>query len=285
MGASFMWPRKKQPVIIRHAIVTGASSGIGRELVRQMVLHKAFEDVRVIATARRTDRLEELAALLPPGRVLIFPADLAKHDDRLALWQFAQSRLGKIDLLVNNAGLGAYGPFHQLTDDQISRIFAVDVEAVIHLTSLALKQMIPAGTGQIVQVSSILGEVGIPYSSAYVAAKHAVNGLVKSVRYELAGTGVKIWAACPGQTESEFRKTAGQGFATDRGRNAEPTHKVVSGILKGITSGYSGALLYPTWTPWLIAQVARISPGLWDTIMVRYGKKVAFDDRGPAEIQ
>lgn len=261
------------------AVITGASSGIGWELVNQLTKHPALSGIRIVATARRGDRLAELVNSCPTGSVIPFQADLAKADDRARLWEFVNETLGTPDLLVNNAGLGTYGLFQDQGSEQINQIFRVDVEAVMDLTALALRPMIKRNSGQIVQISSILGEVGIPYSSTYVAAKHAVNGLVKSVRYELSGTGVKIWAACPGQTVSEFRQVAGQGNATTRGRTAEPTSKVVAGIVNAIVRGHSRAFLYPTWRPWIIAHLVRLSPALWDLLMVRYGKYISEENK------
>lgn len=266
------------PTIPKTAIITGASSGIGQELVRQLATHPNVPQIQIIATARRRERLEELAAECPPGRVTPFVADLSKPNERSDLWQFSRSRFTNLDLLVNNAGLGAYGRFEETEPAQIQSIFSVDVEAVFDLTSKAIAWMKPAATGQIVQVSSVLGEVGLPYSATYVAAKHAVNGLVKSLRPELAGSGVTVWAACPGQTESEFRQVAGQGRATQRGRFAESTEVIAGSILKAILRGHRKAFFYPSWNPWVIAQLARISPSLWDMMMVRYGRKFARDD-------
>lgn len=268
---------------ITGAIITGASAGIGRELVRQLVSHPALKNLSVVVTARRADRLQELEASLPPGRIHVFPADLFSVRDRAALFEFALAMLPRLDLVVNNAGLGAYGPFETMSPEKIRSIFAVDFEALADLTARAIRDMKPRGYGQIVQVSSILGEVGLPYSAAYVAAKHAVNGLVKSLHYELVGSGVSVWAACPGQTVSEFRQTAGQGNASQKGRHAEPTEKVVAGIVRGIVRHQPKALYYPTWNPWMIAQLARISPRFWDFIMVRYGRQIARDDLGPSE--
>ena len=260
------------------ALITGASSGIGREIVRQLANHPSLPNLQIIATARRIQRLEELATQCPPGKVLPFAADLANPHDRHALWLFAQSRFGSLDLLVNNAGLGAYTRFEESDLQQIQTILNVDVEAVFDLTAKAIAWMKPAHSGQIVQISSILGEVGLPYSATYVAAKHAVNGLVKSLRPELAGTGVNVWAACPGQTESEFRQVAGQGRATARGSLAEPTGLIVQSIVKAIVYGQRKPFYYPSWNPWGIAHLAWLSPALWDTIMVRYGRKFARDD-------
>lgn len=265
---------------IRTAIVTGASSGIGQELVRQLVRHPDLRELRVIAVARRGDRLEALAAEFPTGKVLPYVADLTSETDRFALIRWAQDRFGNLDLLINNAGLGNYAAFEK-TDKQVVRtILALDVEAVVDLSAQAVEWMKPVGNGQIVQISSILGEVGLPYSSIYVAAKHAVNGLVKSVRYELAGTGVSMWAACPGQTVSEFRVVAGSREGKAKGKTAEPTEKVVAGIVRAIVRGQSRALYYPTWNPWIMAHVAWVSPRLWDVIMRRYRRTIEIEDLG-----
>jgi len=260
------------------ALITGASSGIGMELVRQLLRHKDLKDLKIIATARRLDRLEKLASEFQDGRVIPFAADLASPDDRERLWNFALHQFSQLDLIVNNAGFGTYCRFEEGDISQVQKIFKVDVEAVFDLTARSMAWMKPAGSGQIVQISSILGEVGLPYSATYTAAKHAVNGLVKSLRPELAGTGVSIWAACPGRTVSEFRETAGEGRTSVRGKHAEPTETVVAGIVRGILRGHSRPLLYPTWKPWLIAHVAWACPRLWDQIMIRYGRKFAAED-------
>lgn len=267
-----------KPNIIKTAIVTGASSGIGREIVRLMANHPELPQIEIIATARRRNRLDELAAQCPPGRVVPFIADLSKSHDRNALWAFTQNRFSTLDLLVNNAGLGAYTRFEESDLEQIQNLLAVDVEAVFDLTAKAIAWMKPAQSGQIVQISSILGEVGLPYSATYVAAKHAVNGLVKSLRPELAGSGVSIWAACPGQTESEFRQVAGQGQASSKGTLAEPTELIASSIVKAIMKGRRRPFFYPSWNPWLISRLAWLAPALWDAIMIRYGRNFARYD-------
>lgn len=267
-----------RPNRIKTAIITGASSGIGREMARQLARHPDLPDIQIIATARRQERLEELAGECPVGSIIPFRADLAKPFDRNALWTFATERFATLDLLVNNAGLGAYCRFEESDLTQIQNILSVDVEAVFDLTAKAIAWMKPAQCGQIVQVSSILGEVGLPYSATYVAAKHAVNGLVKSLRPELTGSGVYVWAACPGQTESEFRNVAGQGRATAKGSFAEPTEAIAKSIVRAVIKGRRTPFFYPSWNPWCIAHLAWLSPALWDALMVRYGRKFARDD-------
>jgi short-subunit dehydrogenase len=130
--------------------------------------------------------------------------------------------------------------------------------------------MTARGSGQILQISSVLGFVGIPESAAYAASKHAVNGLVKSLRYELAGTGVRVWAACPGRTESEFSEVAGRGAARPPSwPGREPTDRVVRGIVRGLDG--RRAFVLPTWRAWMVVAAASWLPGPVDWLMTRLG--------------
>jgi uncharacterized protein len=255
---------------IRHqgnALVTGASSGIGRELVCQLVRDRGMT---VLATARRRDRLESLSAELPPGRVQIFAGDLADQAFRQALWEKAEAMPGGIDLLVNNAGLGNYRELEAQDPEAIRQIIEINVIALIDLTRKAIASMKPRGSGQILEVSSVLGFIGLRDSAVYVASKHAVSGLVKSLAYELEGTGVRIWAACPGRTESEFRQVALGDQAAPSGKpsHGEPTERIVRAIVRGI-DGRSRFLL-PSWRAWAIVTLAHWLPGLFDAVMSRW---------------
>jgi uncharacterized protein len=251
-----------------HAVVTGASSGLGRELVRQLVRDRGMT---VLATARRLDRLESLASELPAGSVIPMAGDLADAEFRRALWQRALALPGGVDLLVNNAGVGHYSEFAEQDPERIRQIIEINLMALIDLSQKAARHMKDRGAGQILQVSSVLGFVGIAESAAYVASKHAVNGLVKSLRYELAGTGVRVWAACPGRTVSEFSEVAGRGAAkAPSWPGREPTERVVRGIVRGLDS--RRAFVLPTWRAWLVVTVASWLPGpLLDRLMTRFG--------------
>lgn len=251
------------------ALVTGASSGLGRELVRQFVLDRGMT---VLASARRLDRLESLAAELPEGRVVVLAGDLADPDFRRALWERAEAMPGGLDVLVNNAGLGRYDDFAAQDFDSVRQIIEINVLALMDLTQRAAAHMRRRGSGQIVQVSSVLGFMGMPYSAVYVASKHAVNGLVRSLRYELRGTGVRVWAACPGRTESEFSRVAsGDLQATGPVLHGEPTAKVVRAIVRGLDG--RSAFLLPTWKAWLVVAVAHWLPGPFDWFMSRWSRR------------
>jgi uncharacterized protein len=252
---------------VRNALVTGASSGIGRELVRQLVRDRGMT---VLASARRLDRLESLAAELPPGRVQIAVGDLADPTFRQKLWEQAEAMPGGLDLLVNNAGLGSYAELETQGPDAIRQIIEVNLVALIDLTQKAIRYMRNRRTGQVLQMSSVLGFIGLRDSAVYVASKHAVNGLVKSLAYELRDTGVRVWAACPGRTESEFRTVALGDHASEAtsSSHGEPVAKVVRTIVRGIEG--RSTFLMPSWSAWAIVTLAHWLPGPFDFVMSRW---------------
>ena len=254
---------------IAHALVTGASSGLGREMVRQLVLDRG---VTVLATARRLDRLEQLVAELPPGRVQVLAGNLTDASFRERLWQLAIDLPGGLDLLINNAGAGHYAEFADQDPGAIRQIVELNVMALMDLSQKAAHYMRARRSGQILQISSFLGFVGIPYSAVYVASKHAVNGLVRSLKYELRGTGVRIWAACPGRTASEFTSRAlGAGDGQGGIPTGEPTTRVVRAILRGLDD--RRIFLVPSWTAWAGLKVAEWCPPLYDWFVVRWATR------------
>ena len=247
------------------ALVTGASSGLGREIVRRLVLDRKMA---VLATARRSDRLATLRDELPPGSVDILGGDLADPGFRERLWAWAEGRSGRVDLLVNNAGLGDYSEFAEQDFDAIRRIFEVNLFALMDLTRRAIRHMRPRGSGQILQISSTLGSVGMPYAAAYVASKHAVDGLVKTIRYELKGTGIRVWAAWPGRIRTEFRSVAMGARRIDHASQGEPVERVARGILRGL-DGREG-FRAPTLTARAILSAAYWLPGPFEWFMMRW---------------
>lgn len=253
---------------LRTALVTGASAGIGRELVRQLVRDRGMI---VLATARRLDRLESLAAELPAGKVLVEAGDLADADFRARLWARAEALPGGCDLLVNNAAFGHYADFADEDQAVIDRMVQVNIIALMDLTRRALIFMKARNFGQICQISSTLGFVGLPFSATYVSTKHAVNGLVKGLAFELRGTGVRVWAACPNRTVSEFH-----GVALDRpaeahairGAHADPTDQVVRRIVRGLDSRRT--FIRPSLSAWGVTTLAHWLPGPFDWFMARW---------------
>lgn len=178
------------------AVVTGASSGIGAATVRAL----AGEGYTVIATARRKDRLEALAAELPD--ISIFPADLTKADDVATLTQFCIEK--KVELLVNCAG----GAFDASTvadgDPEIWRkSYEVNVIATLRITQALIPSMITAGKGQIVFVTSTAGHRAYENGGSYVAAKFAERSLAHTLRLELNGQPIRVTEIAPGMVKTD----------------------------------------------------------------------------------
>jgi uncharacterized protein len=181
-------------------MVTGASSGIGAALAKVFSRRGA----RVVLTARRRDRLEETAAGCP-GETLIVPADLVAETHREALVGKSMDRWGRIDILMNNAGLGMYGDFSASTQDQWRRLFEINLFSVVFLTQTVLPIMMRQKQGLIVNTASIGGLMAHSnHVTPYVASKHALVGFTRGLAMDLKGTGIRVLAACPHLTDTEF---------------------------------------------------------------------------------
>ncbi len=196
----------------RVAIVTGASSGLGARFARVLDAVGA----RVVISARRADRLERLAADLTDA--VVVPGDLSAAADRERLVETALAETGRIDVLVNNAGLArAVGIEHESLES-FEEVMELNVTAVWHLCKLARDALIADGGGSIVNVASMLGHVGsTPVKQAsYCASKGAVVNLTRELALQLARKNVRVNALCPGWFPSEM--TA--GMETDPGAQA-----------------------------------------------------------------
>jgi short-subunit dehydrogenase len=210
---------------------------------------------------------------------VVVAGDLADPDFRRRLWEQAEALPGGLDLLVNNAGVGHYDEFVEQDPDAIRRIVELNVMALFDLTQRAVRHMKARGSGQVLELSSVLGFVGLPYSAVYVASKHAVNGFVTSLRYELRGTGVRVWAACPGQTESEFFETAlGDGPKHGQPPRGASTETVVRAIVRGLDR--KARFVFPGFVPWATVTLAHWLPGPFDWAMGRwagrfFGRQIA----------
>lgn len=194
------------------ALVTGASSGIGREFARQL----AQRGHGVTLVARRADRLEELAEELRAKRRIraeVIPADLTDEaaTDRL-IDQIADRGLD-VEVLVNNAGFGIYAPFGSLDLDQEYRQIALLVRAVVQLTGRVLPGMVERGRGAIIDMSSTAGFQPLPGNANYSACKAFVLTHAEALHDELKPRGITVTAVCPGPVRTEFQETSDAAFA------------------------------------------------------------------------
>lgn len=195
----------------RVAIITGASSGIGRATAALF----AERGAAVALVARNEDRLRALAKELEAAgcRALVCPTDVTDADARVALIEHVQAGLGRIDVLVNAAGIIASGRVDDTTLEAWRAMFVLNVEAVFHLTQLATPALVEA-KGSVVNVSSVCGTRAFPGILSYCSSKAALDQFTGCAALELAPQGVRINAVNPGVVVSELHRRS--GFDDDR---------------------------------------------------------------------
>jgi len=184
------------------AIVTGASSGIGAAVARDL----ASRGTIVIAAARRREMLEAVVADCRRGAPGSEAAvcDVGERDQIEALCRDALSRHGKVDVLVNNAGIPMRVHATRLTAEQVDRVMRIDFFGAVWPTLVLLPSMLERRSGHIVNVSSVAGRLPSAREAGYTAAKHALNGWSDVLAVDLYGTGVKVHTVNPGPIKTEI---------------------------------------------------------------------------------
>jgi short-subunit dehydrogenase len=193
----------------QRALVTGASSGIGLELARCL----AEEGANLLLVARRTDRLEALAAELKQKHgveAVAMTCDLARPDAGKELFDRTEGAGLAVDVLVNNAGFGNYDEFVAIPWEKHASMLQVNIVALTQLTHLFTPKMVERRHGHVMNVASIGAYLPCPTFAAYAASKAYVRDLTEALDYELKRTGVRAISVCPGGTTTEFLATANQ---------------------------------------------------------------------------
>jgi short-subunit dehydrogenase len=217
------------------ALVTGASAGIGVALARDL----AASGTHLVLTARRKDRLEELAKELRAAHGVmteVFAADLADPNASEKIFAFTQEHGLEVDLLINNAGFGRYGEFHSVEKQRLLDMVQVNCNAVVHLTRLYLPQMVARRRGDVLILASTASFQAVPYISTYAATKAFDLLFAEGLAEEMKPYGIRVCALCPGSTESEFHAVSGQEKFQ---RSAETAEKVARTGLKALAAGKS----------------------------------------------
>jgi len=189
-------------------LVTGASSGIGREIARLL----AAEGARLVVTARRAERLEALAKeLVASGAAScdVVVADLAERGAVDRVVEMSERHLGAVDALVNNAGFAVPGPFLRSDLERTRAMLEVNVVAATALMRRVLLGMVRRERGGVLNVASVAAFQGAPYQAGYAGTKAYLLNLSESVHQEVKASGVAVTALCPGVTDTEFFEAAG----------------------------------------------------------------------------
>ena len=183
-------------------IVTGASSGIGRAIA----IGLAEKGARVLASARREGRLQRLTAEIAEsgGSASYCVGDVTVPGDRQTLVDRACQELGGLDALINNAGLGGMGEFHQADPERVRQVMELNFFAPVELIRMVLPQLRNGRSPIIVNVSSVLGHFAVPNKSEYCASKFALHGFSDALRAELTAEGIDVLLVSPSTTATEF---------------------------------------------------------------------------------
>jgi NAD(P)-dependent dehydrogenase (short-subunit alcohol dehydrogenase family) len=180
------------------ALVTGASSGIGRATALALV----DAGFAVVGTSRNAAKAEPLAG------VTLLDLDVVSDDSVRSLVEEVIERFGRIDVLVNNAGVGAVGAGEESSIDQTREVFDINVFGLIRMANAVLPHMRAQGSGRIVNVSSVLGLIPAPFMAVYAATKHAVEGYSESVDHELREHGIRMLLVEPAYTSTAFEASS-----------------------------------------------------------------------------
>jgi short-subunit dehydrogenase len=244
------------------ALVTGASSGIGWA----SALALARAGARVLAHGRDGDRLAALA-----GRIGAVPltADLSDPAEVGRLARSAQEATGRVDVLVNNAGIGWAGPFPEMGAADVARLVAVNLVAPIELTRALLPPMLARDEGYLMFVGSIAGRMGVAQEAVYSATKAGLDTFAESLRFELRGTGVGVGVLVPGVVDTEFFARRGQPYRRERPRPLA-AGTVAEALVRAVRSG-SAERYAPRWLRLPVA-VRGAAPGTYRLLAARFGR-------------
>lgn len=204
-------------------VITGASSGIGRALA----LECASKGALLSLCARRTELLEELKSELKGTEILITKTDVSKEEDCKQLIENTIEKFGRIDVLINNAGISMRALFEEVDLKVIKQLMDVNFYGTVYCSKYALPYLLKT-KGSLVGVISIAGFVGLPGRTGYSASKFAIRGFLDTVRIENMKRGLHVLVAAPGFTASEVRKVALTGDGTQQGETPRNEEKMMS---------------------------------------------------------
>jgi short-subunit dehydrogenase len=248
-------------------LITGASSGIGAALAREL----AREGARLVLMARRRERLDALCAELAPAEAVVHVGDVTKRADLDAAVTLAVERYGRLDICVANAGFGVVGPLEKLNVEDYRRQFETNVFAAIETSKACLAELVKT-QGRLVLVGSVAGYISTPNASPYAMSKFAIRAFAEALRPELAPQGVAVTLISPGFVTSEIRQVDNRGGWHPRAKDPLPSWlpmpahvaamKIVSAVHRrrreAIITVHGKVLVWLSrFAPWVIRLAAR----------------------------
>jgi short-subunit dehydrogenase len=248
-------------------LLTGASSGIGRELASQLIQHGA----RVMALARREDRLRQLAAEINRSEQFGYVVgDVTSADDRQRAIDACRERFGGLDALINNAGSGAIGPFAQADSERLRRVLEVNFFAPAEFIRQALPLLHQGKRPIIVNISSVLGHRAVPKKSEYCASKFALHGFSDALRAELVGDKIDVLLVSPSTTQTEFFDKVAGDTKKPHGRfGAKSPAYVARATIRAMQAGRHEVILSTGGR--LLVWLDRLCPPLADRLVAWWG--------------
>ena len=265
--------------------ITGASSGIGRALALQF----ALANTKLIISSRNKEALEKVKQLciekdMKKSDILVLPFDVTNESQLPSIAEQAKCFSGKLDLLINNAGISQRS---SLLDTEIAtyrKLFDVDVFAPIALTKLVIPIMIEQGSGHIAVTSSVAGKIGVPFRTGYCAAKHALMGFFDALRSEVAQHNIEVSTITPGYIKTDVSKNAITGDGSTFGKtdasieNGMQVDACAKIICKGLRKG-KNEIVVGEGLEMIILKLKRYLPNLVFRIMEGQYKKIAASNR------
>jgi dehydrogenase/reductase SDR family protein 7B len=206
-------------------IITGGSSGIGKALAEKF----GGEGSKILITGRNNDELQKVISELKAKNILAsgFRSDVSREEDNRRMMEEAMRLYGRIDILINNAGISMRALFEEVDLEVVKKVMDINFYGVLYATKYCLPE-IKKNKGSIVGVSSIAGYRGLPGRTGYSASKFALNGFLEVLRTELMKTGVHVLTACPGFTSSNIRKRSLTKDGTSQGESPRNEQKMMT---------------------------------------------------------
>ena len=206
------------------AIITGGGVGIGASIARAFV----NEGAKVLITGRRKEKLEEFAASMPAGSVSFFAGDVTKADDTKAMVSAAIAIDGKLDVLVNNAGIDPPGTVTDIALEQWKLIIDTNINGVFYMCRHSIPEMIKSGGGSIVNIASLAGLRCIPAMPAYTTSKAGMIGLTNAIALDYGSQGIRANVICPGATATEMLRNSMTALAESQGTDIDGALKLLT---------------------------------------------------------